>query len=343
MYITPENFFELYLKKNNMKFKDMKWHHSVIKNILIDRRNPGINDIVSMETVWSDGTESTIVFIGVYTLSTKLDMDTVRKDIIDEASIDPIDDDFFAEFKKASKCILKKKLHCYRFNMASSGTIKIIAEGFKISDRNELNETTMNSTVQEDKIRFTPDNYTTKDFPTQNSENLSQKLDRIFNIPKEEKIYDRKDVLNLFSLYFDGEINEDIFEDRFYKMYTKDGATNFTEEEHEVLRDLGDIIIRFSPYEQDHITCPGAYINEKEFKESVIKAKKHLDALPTNPRKTVSYRGMTVNERLYESGQMNDFENAVYWKDTDKIIKILKNVQLDDANISAILERNGLK
>ena len=133
MYITPENFFELYLKKNNMKFKDMKWHHSVIKNILIDRRNPGINDIVSMETVWSDGTESTIVFIGVYTLSTKLDMDTVRKDIIEEASIDPKDDDFFAEFKKASQGILKKKLHCYRFNMASSGNIKIIAEVFKIS------------------------------------------------------------------------------------------------------------------------------------------------------------------------------------------------------------------
>jgi hypothetical protein len=45
------------------------------------------------------------------------------------------------------------------------------------------------------------------------------------------------------------------------------------------------------------------------------------------------YDGMTVNERLFEAKLVNDFDNAVIHRDKDKIIAILRKVELsaDDA------------
>jgi hypothetical protein len=55
------------------------------------------------------------------------------------------------------------------------------------------------------------------------------------------------------------------------------------------------------------------------------------------------YAGMTVNERLYASGLINKFDEAVAQKDIKKIISILKKVDLTDESIKPILERLGLK
>lgn len=54
------------------------------------------------------------------------------------------------------------------------------------------------------------------------------------------------------------------------------------------------------------------------------------------------YAGMTVNERLYVSGLLNEFEKAVSEKNTDEAVRILKKVELTDANIKPILEKLGL-
>jgi hypothetical protein len=54
------------------------------------------------------------------------------------------------------------------------------------------------------------------------------------------------------------------------------------------------------------------------------------------------YGGMTVNERLYMSGKMADFDKAVSEKDTDKVKSILKAVELDELSINAILEALSL-
>jgi len=52
---------------------------------------------------------------------------------------------------------------------------------------------------------------------------------------------------------------------------------------------------------------------------------------------------MTVNERLYVSEKMDEFDKAVAEKDVKKIISILRSVELGDENIKAILESNDLK
>ncbi|WP_410220751.1 hypothetical protein [Pedobacter sp.] len=54
------------------------------------------------------------------------------------------------------------------------------------------------------------------------------------------------------------------------------------------------------------------------------------------------YLGMTVNERLYVSGQIEEFDKAVKEKDIDKVISILKSVELNEDSIHPILESLNL-
>ena len=54
------------------------------------------------------------------------------------------------------------------------------------------------------------------------------------------------------------------------------------------------------------------------------------------------YAGMTVNERLYVSGLLDAFDEAVSKKNTKGVISILKEVELTDANIKPILDKHSL-
>jgi hypothetical protein len=54
------------------------------------------------------------------------------------------------------------------------------------------------------------------------------------------------------------------------------------------------------------------------------------------------YAGMTVNERLYASGLMDECDKAISEKDTSVVVRILKEVELTDENIKPILETWGL-
>jgi hypothetical protein len=51
------------------------------------------------------------------------------------------------------------------------------------------------------------------------------------------------------------------------------------------------------------------------------------------------YTGMTVNERLYVSGLIHDFDKAIGEKNTDEVIRILIEVDLTHESIEPILEQ----
>jgi hypothetical protein len=55
------------------------------------------------------------------------------------------------------------------------------------------------------------------------------------------------------------------------------------------------------------------------------------------------YEGMTVNERLFVSGLLNEFDKAVNEKNVNKVIWILEEVELTKPNIDPILDQHGLK
>ncbi len=50
------------------------------------------------------------------------------------------------------------------------------------------------------------------------------------------------------------------------------------------------------------------------------------------------YAGMTVNERLYVSGLMDEFDEAVKEKKTEMVRAILEKVELTEKSIKPILE-----
>lgn len=54
------------------------------------------------------------------------------------------------------------------------------------------------------------------------------------------------------------------------------------------------------------------------------------------------YSGMTVNERLYVSGLMDEFDNAVEERDIERVCSILMNIELTEESIGPILEKLGL-
>jgi hypothetical protein len=54
------------------------------------------------------------------------------------------------------------------------------------------------------------------------------------------------------------------------------------------------------------------------------------------------FAGMTVNERLYVSGLIDEFDEAIEKKDAAKARSILEKVELTEESIRPILERLGL-
>ncbi len=55
------------------------------------------------------------------------------------------------------------------------------------------------------------------------------------------------------------------------------------------------------------------------------------------------YAAMTVNERLYVSGLIKEFDKAVEEKNSTEAIRILREVELTDDSIKPILEQLKLK
>ena len=55
------------------------------------------------------------------------------------------------------------------------------------------------------------------------------------------------------------------------------------------------------------------------------------------------YLGMTVNERLYASGLFDEYDKAVEQRRLEDVIRILKEVELNEESIEPILEQLNLK
>lgn len=120
-----------------MEFNNFRWHDAVIKNIQIDRNNPGKEDSILFEIIWPDNQENKIIFEDVYWAELILGFGIVAEESIYEAFIAPKDDsDVITFFNKWKGKIKKEELDCYVFKTASTGSkIKIIAKKFRIIQR----------------------------------------------------------------------------------------------------------------------------------------------------------------------------------------------------------------
>ena len=89
------------------------------------------------------------------------------------------------------------------------------------------------------------------------------------------------------------------------------------------------------------------YFPKKSMDKSIISAKIEIESLiQSDPGKWELveydsehgfYKSMTVNERLFISGLIDDFDNAIQQNDLAMMRSILAEVELSDDNIEAVL------
>lgn len=114
----------------NFDFNDCYWHDSILRNIFIDRSDPGNQDTVEMTIDWYDEPASKIVFNGVQLFKATLNFGMLVKECILQAEIASQEDpDLLSFYQKTKATPGSKKINCYIIETNSTGgIIKILAE-----------------------------------------------------------------------------------------------------------------------------------------------------------------------------------------------------------------------
>lgn len=118
-----------------MNFEDFYWHDSVIKNITINRDNPGEKDEIEIEIVWDNNDERVnFVFEDVYWARINLNFGIVANENILQGYLLPNDDeDLMNLYSSWEGFGSDVKLNIYEIELSSTGgRIKIIAKSFRV-------------------------------------------------------------------------------------------------------------------------------------------------------------------------------------------------------------------
>ena len=118
-----------------LNFEDFKWHDAVIKNITLNRSNPGRKDEIEIEIIWPDNDKMNIfVFEDVYWAKMDLNFGIVANENILQADLLPNDDeDLIRIYSKWNGFIDDIKLNTYEILLNSTGgRIKIVAKRFRV-------------------------------------------------------------------------------------------------------------------------------------------------------------------------------------------------------------------
>ncbi len=119
-----------------MNYNDYCWHDAIIRNIQIDRINPGIEDTIKFEIEWPEGKgKATFIFENVYWVNLDLNFGIIVAENIDESFVAENSDLDLVRVKGiwAKMLSIELDLQCYVIKTNSTGgTIKIISMGFKV-------------------------------------------------------------------------------------------------------------------------------------------------------------------------------------------------------------------
>lgn len=115
-----------------MDFNEFYWHDAIIKNIEIDRKNPGLDDTVSFEIEWPNSQISKIIFKDVYFLKMNLNFGIMTPETISSAFVIDNDVDITDFYIKWKGLMDDVTIKCYIINTLSTGSeIKILAQNFE--------------------------------------------------------------------------------------------------------------------------------------------------------------------------------------------------------------------
>lgn len=115
-----------------MKFEDCNWHDLVIKDIRIDRCNPGKKDVIEFAIELENGNILKLLFGDVYWANLSLNFGIVALESISKAYIANERDFDLCNFRDKWKSILKNDIDTFKmyiFELSSTNSvIKIIAK-----------------------------------------------------------------------------------------------------------------------------------------------------------------------------------------------------------------------
>lgn len=120
-----------------MKFNDFYWHDAVIKNIQIDRNNPGILDTIIFDINWSvNKGKSKITFEDVYWASFNLNFGIVANEtILNAFELEENDETINRIYTTWNGKINDVKLKGFKFSLNSTGSeIIIISKRFRVDE-----------------------------------------------------------------------------------------------------------------------------------------------------------------------------------------------------------------
>lgn len=120
---------------DKLNFNDLEWHDAVIKNIIVDRNNPGNKDTIEISIVWPSGKKNKIVFNNVYYANLSLGFGVVADEVVSEAQVSYDNDDHLAEIKSmwSKHYTAIENIKAYKISTSSTGSIiKVIAFSFDI-------------------------------------------------------------------------------------------------------------------------------------------------------------------------------------------------------------------
>jgi hypothetical protein len=117
-----------------MEFNELNWHDSAINKILINRNNPGKNDIIQIEMVWPDGTNNIISFKDVYWANLDMNFGVVSAESVFHAYSEGKENEIVKSFYLRWKGMINNiDLNYYEIETNSTKSkIRIIAKKFTI-------------------------------------------------------------------------------------------------------------------------------------------------------------------------------------------------------------------
>ncbi|WP_114437325.1 hypothetical protein [Marinilabilia salmonicolor] len=117
-----------------MEFNNLNWHDSIIKRLIVDRENPGREDVISIEIVWPDGKKNVLSFIDVYWAQLNLNFGIICEESIYDAHCERRENEIVKEvYSKWGGMINDIELNYYEIETNStSSKIMIISQGFKL-------------------------------------------------------------------------------------------------------------------------------------------------------------------------------------------------------------------
>lgn len=117
-----------------INFNTIEWHDAVLKEIFIDRKNPGDNDTLVLNIEFQDGCLKSVIFEDVYWSCLNLNFGVIAEEAILEAYTGGKENqDLKTIYGKWKGHLDDIDLNIYIFNLNSTDSvIKIIAKNFDI-------------------------------------------------------------------------------------------------------------------------------------------------------------------------------------------------------------------